>query len=282
MNILEIEKLCKNYKNFTLDNVSFTLPEGAIMGLIGENGAGKSTIINLITGAVQKNGGNIKIFGKPQENLTDEDHACIGTVLSGCGFPEEMTVGMAERVMRGMYKNWDSSAFLKYAADFQLPLKKKIRTLSTGMKMRLEIAAALSHNARLLILDEVTNGLDPAARMDVLDMLLDFIQDERRSVIISSHIVGDLEKICDYITFIHQGKIVFSENKDDLLEEYAIINIDDAQLKELDETAVIAVNKTSCTQTALVLKNKIPGTFECEKAGIEDIMVYYIKRSDKA
>lgn len=280
MNILEIEKLTKDYKKFRLDNISFILPEGAIMGLIGENGAGKTTIINLITGSVKASGGKIKIFGRDRECLSEDDFALIGTVLADCSFPEEMTVTMAEKVLSGLYKNWDRDKFFSYAEKFGLPLKKKIKTFSTGMKMRLEIAAALSHNARLLILDEVTNGLDPAARMEVLDMLLDFIQDERCSVLISSHIVGDLEKICDYITFIHRGRLVFSENKDDLLEEYAIINIDDARLKELDENAVVAVNKTSCSQTALVLKDKIPGGFECQKAGIEDIMVYYIKRSD--
>ena len=281
MNILEIEKLTKNYKKFSLDNISFTLPEGAIMGLIGENGAGKTTIINLITGAVKKSGGKIKIFGKDSEGLSEDDFARIGTVLADCSFPEEMNVSMAEKVFSGLYKNWDREKFFGYTEKFGLPLKKKIKTFSTGMKMRLEIAVALSHNARLLILDEVTNGLDPAARMDVLDMLMDFIQDERCSVLISSHIVGDLEKICDYITFINKGRLVFSENKDDLLDEYAIINIDDARINELDENAVIAVNKTSCSQTALVLKDKIPRGFECQKAGIEDIMLYYIKRSEK-
>lgn len=281
MNILEIEKLTKNYKKFSLDNISFTLPEGAIMGLIGENGAGKTTIINLITGAVKKSGGKIKIFGKDSEGLSEDDFALIGTVLADCSFPEEMNVSMAEKVFSGLYKNWDREKFFGYTEKFGLPLKKKIKTFSTGMKMRFEIAVALSHNARLLILDEVTNGLDPAARMDVLDMLLDFIQDERCSVLISSHIVGDLEKICDYITFINKGRLVFSENKDDLLDEYAIINIDDARINELDENAVIAVNKTSCSQTALVLKYKIPRGFECQKAGIEDIMLYYIKRSEK-
>lgn len=281
MNILEIEKLSKNYKNFSLDNISFTVPEGCIMGLIGENGAGKTTIINLVTGASKKSGGNIKIFGKDSENLKDHERVDIGVVLTGCGFPEEITVARAEKILSGIYENWDSKTFFDYIGKFDLPLKKKIKTLSTGMKMRFEIAAALSHDAKLLILDEVTNGLDPAARMEVLDMLLDFIQDEKRSVLISSHIVGDLEKICDYITFIHKGELVFSENKDDILEKYAIINIDDAQLKELDERAVVSVQKTSCSQTALVFKDRIPSGFESEKASIEDIMVYYVKRGDR-
>lgn len=281
MNILEIERLEKKYKNFSLENISFNIPEGSIMGLIGENGAGKSTIMNLITGAAVKDGGNIKIFGKDQEKLTYDDMAQVGTVMSGCGFPEELTADMAEKVLRGIYKTWDGDKFFGYAEKFGLPLKKKIRTFSTGMKMRFEIAAALSHGARLLLLDEVTNGLDPAARMEVLDMLLDFIQDERCSVLISSHIVGDLEKICDYITFIHDGGLVFSENKDELLEKYAVINADDGKLAELDENAVVSVRKTAVSQTALVFKDSIPREFETEKASVEDIMLYYLKRGER-
>lgn len=281
MNALEIESLTKKYKNFALDGVSFIIPEGTIMGLIGENGAGKSTIINLITGAAVKDSGKIDIYGKPSDKLTKDEKAEIGTVISGCGFPEELNAVDVNSIMKSVYRQWDSKKFFDYIERFSLYKKSRIKTYSTGMKVKLEIAIALSHNAKLLILDEVTNGLDPSARMEILDMLLDFIQDEKRAVLISSHIIGDLEKICDYITFIHKRKIVFSENKDDILDKYAVINVDGQKMKELDEKAVISVSRTSYSEKALVYRDAIPSGFETEKTSIEDIMLYYIKRSDK-
>ena len=267
MNALEIESLTKKYKNFALDGVSFIIPEGTIMGLIGENGAGKSTIINLITGAAVKDSGKIDIYGKPSDKLTKDEKAEIGTVISGCGFPEELNAVDVNSIMKSVYRQWDSKKFFDYIERFSLYKKSRIKTYSTGMKVKLEIAIALSHNAKLLILDEVTNGLDPSARMEILD--------------ISSHIIGDLEKICDYITFIHKGKIVFSENKDDILDKYAVINVDGQKMKELDEKAVISVSRTSYSEKALVYRDAIPSGFETEKTSIEDIMLYYIKRSDK-
>lgn len=281
MNALQIDNLTKHYKNFTLNNVSFNIPEGTIMGLIGENGAGKSTIINLITGAAVMDSGQISIYGKLSDKLSKDEKAEIGTVISGCGFPEELTASDVNNIMKSVYKQWDSKKFFEYIERFSLYKKSRIKTYSTGMKVKLEIAIALSHNARLLILDEVTNGLDPSARMEILDMLLDFIQDEKRAVLISSHIIGDLEKICDYITFIHKGKIVFSENKDDILDKYAVINVDGKKMKELDDKAVISVSRTNFSEKALVYREAIPLGFETEKTSIEDIMLYYIKRSDK-
>ncbi len=281
MNAVEIEKLSKKYKNFTLNNVSFNIPEGSIMGLIGENGAGKSTIINLMTGAAMKDGGNIKIYGKNSDELTKTDKSDMGVVLAGCGFPEELCVNDVNYIMKSVYNKWDSNKFFNYADNFYLDRKSKIKTFSTGMKMKLEIAIALSHEARLLVLDEVTNGLDPSARMEILDMLLEFIQAEDRAVLLSSHIIGDLEKICDYITFIHKGEIIFSENKDDLLEKYAVINADTDRIRELDEKAVIALDKKSFSSSALVYRNLIPDSFETEKTTIEDIMLYYLKRGEK-
>lgn len=281
MNAVEIERLSKRYKNFTLNNVSFNIPEGSIMGLIGENGAGKSTIINLLTGAVLKDGGNINIYGKDVQKLSKAEKSEIGVVLAGCGFPEELNINDVNRIMKSIYEKWNSKKFFEYADKYSLNRKSKIKTFSTGMKMKLEIAIALSHDAKLLILDEVTNGLDPSARMEILDMLLEFIQNEDRAVLISSHIIGDLEKICDYITFIHNGEIVFSENKDDLLERYAVINVSDKQMEELDEKAVIAFDKKSFSSKALVYKNMIPNGFETERTTIEDIMLYHLKRGEK-
>lgn len=281
MNALEIDKLTKNYRNFTLDGVSFSIPEGSIMGLIGENGAGKSTIINIITGAVHKDGGKVKIYGRDSESLTKAQRSEIGTVIAECGFPDELNLRDINSILKSVYKNWDEKKFFEYADRFSLYKKSRIKTFSTGMKMKLEIAIALSHGAKLLILDEATNGLDPSARLEILDLLMDFIQDERCSVLISSHIIGDLEKICDYITFIHNGKVIFSEEKDELLEKYAVINVDEGQLAELDISAVVAADRTSWSSKALVYRKMIPDSFETEKTNIEDIMLYYLKRSEK-
>lgn len=281
MNILEVNGLKKHYNNFDMDNVSFSLPEGTIMGLIGENGAGKSTVINMIIGAVIKDGGKIYLFGK---DTNDTDYLLrndIGIVLAGCGFPEELCAYDANKILKNIYSNWDENNFLNSLRRFNLDKKKKIKDYSTGMKMKFELAVALSHNAKLLILDEVTNGLDPMARNEILDILLDFIQDEKRSVLISSHIIGDLEKICDYITFLHKGKLIFSEEKDVLLEKYAVINVEKQKLSELDEGAVIALDKTSFSSKALVIKNMIPREFEVEKTSIEDIMLFYMKRGEE-
>ena len=281
MDAVKIEGLCKNYKEFKLDNVSFEIPEGTIMGLIGENGAGKSTVINLITGACIKDSGNIEIYGTEADKMPVKDREIIGTVFAGCGFPDEMTVNEVNGILKSIYDTWDEEKFFGYIEKFGIMKKGKIRSFSTGMRMKLEIAAAFSHGAKLLILDEATNGLDPAARMEILDMLMDFIQDERCAVLISSHIVGDLEKICDYITFIHNGRVIFSENKDELLEKYAVINVSEKQLSELDSDAVVAEDRTKWSNKALVYKSMIPEGFEKEKTTVEDIMLYYIKRSER-
>lgn len=281
MNALEIDNLTKNYKNFTLDKVSFCIPEGTIMGLIGENGAGKSTIINIVTGAVNKDGGTVKIYGRDAETLNKDEKAELGTVIAECGFPDELNLSNINSILKSVYKNWDEKKFFDYADKFSLYRKSRIKTFSTGMKMKLEIAIALSHGARLLILDEATNGLDPSARLEIMDLLMDFIQDERCSVLISSHIIGDLEKICDYITFIHSGRVIFSEGKDELLEKYAVINVNDGQLAELDKSAVVATDKTSWSSKALVYREMIPDGFETERTSVEDIMLYYLKRGEK-
>ncbi|MEA4971915.1 ABC transporter ATP-binding protein YtrB [bioreactor metagenome] len=278
MNILEVNSLKKHYNNFDLEDVSFSIPEGTIMGLIGENGAGKSTVINIIIGAVNKDEGRVAIFDKDTKNTDYTIRNDIGTVLAGCGFPEELCASDTNGILKSIYSNWNEKKFFDSLSKFSLDKKKKIKDYSTGMKMKLELAVALSHSAKLLILDEVTNGLDPMARNEILDILLDFIQDEKCGVLISSHIIGDLEKICDYITFIHEGKLVFSEEKDELLEKYAVINVDEQKLSELDEKAVVSLDKTKFSSKALVIKNMIPRDFEVEKTSIEDIMLFYMKR----
>ncbi|MCD8036653.1 MAG: ABC transporter ATP-binding protein [Clostridiales bacterium] len=281
MNALEIDRLTKRYSNFTLGEVSFCLPEGTIMGFIGENGAGKSTVINLITGAVKKDSGTIKIYGKNTEEMNKSDWEEIGTVIAECGFPSELRLQDVNSILKSIYKNWDESKFFYYTDRFSLNKKGRIKDYSSGMKMKLEIAIAFSHGAKILILDEATNGLDPSARLEILDMLMDFIQDERCAVLISSHIISDLEKICDYITFIHGGKILFSEEKDKLLEKYVVINADEKQIEELDKPAIVAMERTKWSTKAMVLKDMIPQGFETEKTNIEEIMLYHIKRGAK-
>ena len=212
-NILEIHHLSKDYGTFRLEDVSFSLPRGVIMGLIGENGAGKSTTINCILGEVQKSGGEITLFGQAQAASEKENKDRIGVVFDENHFPDLFTPKELGQVMAGVYSHWDWAAYHAFLARFSLREDQKIKDFSKGMKVKLAFAVALSHGAELLILDEATSGLDPIVRDEVLDLLLDFVQDERHGVLVSSHITSDLEKVADYITFLHQGKLVFTPGK---------------------------------------------------------------------
>lgn len=234
MNALEIKNLTKHYNGFTLDNISFSLPQGCILGLIGENGAGKSTTIRSILGSL-KYDGDIKVLGKP---ISADLKNRIGVVLDEVGFPDKLNVKDVNSIMKNMFTNWDNDAFLGYIKKFGLPDDKAFSEFSKGMKMKLGIAVALSHNAELLILDEPTSGLDPLVRDEIIDILNDFTRDDNHSILISSHIVSDLEKLCDYIAFLHKGKLMLCEEKDALLEQYVFINTSEEKLAELDENAV--------------------------------------------
>lgn len=274
MNAIEVKNITKKYKGFTLDNVSLTLEGGCIMGLIGENGAGKSTVIKTILGGVCLDSGDVKIFGKKVSADLKQD---IGVVLDEVGIPTEFTVQEVERVMRSTYANWSEDIFFDYVEQFGLPLKKKFRTFSKGMKMKLGMAIALSHNAKLLILDEPTSGLDPVVREEIIDILNEFTRDESHSVLISSHIVSDLEKICDYIAFMHKGKLMLCEEKDRLLEQYGLMNTTEAILKELDSSAVISKKVGKWGVEALVDREKIPHTFDVTPISIEELFVFMVK-----
>lgn len=275
---LVVKNLTKKYKDFTLDNINFTLPSGCIMGFIGENGAGKSTTIKLILDLIKKDGGNISIMGTSLSHNKVQMREHIGVVMDESSFHDTLNLKDINLIMKNSYTTWNEDAFKKYSNIFSLPAKKMVKDYSRGMKMKLSIACALSHDSKLLILDEATSGLDPIIRDEILDVFLEFIQDETHSIFISSHIISDLEKICDYITFIHKGHIVFSEAKDDLYEKYAIVHCTNEEYEKLNKSNnIIGCRKNQFGVDALVLKNILKPGMTVDNAGIEDIMLYIVK-----
>lgn len=276
--ILKIKSLSKSLNDFYLGPIDLSIKRGSILGYIGENGAGKSTTIKLILGDMKKDSGQIYIFGKKIEDLTEDEKKKIAFVFEDFFFPQEMNVKEVEKFHSMYYGNyWEKEKFDKLVKRFNLPEKKKISTFSRGMKMKLSLILALSHKAELLILDEATSGLDPIARDDILDILLEFIQDENNSIMISSHILSDLEKIADEIAFIHRGKLIFVESKDILEEEYGIVSLSKEEFESLDKNAIISVRDYKFGKECLVKKQLLPESLEVENASIEEIMVYMIK-----
>ena len=276
---LTVSGLTKTYQDFVLDRVSFSVPSGSIVGLIGENGAGKSTTINAALGLIQKEAGHVSILGR--EGLDSGTKEEIGVVFDGSNYPEILSPRRLNVVMKNIYRSWDETAYFRLLKRFSLPLDKRIKQFSKGMKMKLAISAAFSHHSRLLILDEATSGLDPVIRDDILDMLLDFVQDEDHSILVSSHITSDLEKIADYIVFIHEGRVVFSKPKDELIEQYGIIKCGAAQLGALEKTDVIAYRKMDYEWQVLVadrdrIQKKYPKAMVVP-ATIDEIMLLYVK-----
>ena len=271
MNAIEITNLTKNYKGFKLDNISLTLPSGCIMGVIGENGAGKSTTIRSILGMVKPDSGEIKIMGQKMDAALKND---VGVVLDEVGLPNIVNVNDVNKMMKNFFKNWDEKQFFSYMDSFSLPRNKKFGDFSKGMKMKLGIAIALSHNAKLLILDEPTSGLDPLVRDEIIDILNDFTRDDNHSILISSHIVSDLEKICDYIAFIHNGKLMLCEEKDMLLEKFRFINVTEQQLSELDRSAIKGTKVGKFGVEAIAEAEKIPLGFSSVPVTIEDLFVF--------
>lgn len=276
---LIISGLTKTYKDFMLNGVSFSVPCGSIVGLIGENGAGKSTTINAVLGLIQKEAGSICVLGKEQPD--NEIKEQIGVVFDGNNYPEIFSTRKLNRIMKDIYHSWEEHTFLNLLKKFFLPADKPIKQFSKGMKMKLAIAVALSHNSKLLILDEATSGLDPVIRDDILDILLDFAQDETHSILISSHITTDLEKIADYIVFIHEGQVVFSKLKDELIEQYGIIKCGAAQFEALDKSDIIVYRKMDYEWQVLVadrvaMKKKYPKAL-IDSASIDEIMLLYVK-----
>ncbi len=278
MNAIEVNGVTKAYPDFTLDNVSFTLPTGTIMGLVGENGAGKSTTIKLIMDAIQPDSGSISVFGKSNSGKEFiQMKQDIGIALDEAYFPEVLNAKDLNKIMKATYSKWDQAVYESYLQRFHLPEEKQIKEYSRGMKMKLAIAVALSHHPKLLILDEATSGLDPMVRDEILDVFNDFTRDENHSILLSSHIISDLEKICDYITFLHKGKLVLCEEKDVLLDNYAIVKLPGDEIQNLPEDAVIRKKKVVYGYDALILKDRVSSVFQQERITLEDIILFLAK-----
>lgn len=282
-NILEIKSLRKEYDGFTLKDVSFQLPYGFIMGLIGPNGAGKTTTIKLIMNLLKRNGGEIKIFGKDNIENEMEVKSRIGFVYDTPNFYEHLTLKQMKSIISPFYKTWDDAMFHKYIAEFDLPLNKRIKALSRGMRMKYALAIALSHNADLIIMDEPTSGLDPVFRRELLGILAGLIEDERKSILFSTHVTSDLEKIADYITFIYKGELIFSYCKDEVFENYALVKGGKELLNEESREFFTGIHVHNFGFEALTsniqeARRKFRNDTVIEKATLEDIMFFTGKR----
>lgn len=277
-NIL-VQNLCKQFEDFSLDNVSFKVPKGRIVGFIGENGAGKSTTINLILNELSKDSGQIQVFGVDHTIPTVKEN--IGVVFDECNFHDVFTAADIEKILKEVYKTWDSNLFSQYLKKFKIPTKKTIGTFSKGMKMKLSIICAMAHRPKLLILDEATTGLDPVVRDEVLDLFLEFIQDEDCSIFFSSHITSDIQKIADYVILIHQGKIIFEEQKDNLVYNYGVAKCGKEKFAQLSPDDYIIHRTTNMSEECLVhdkeaFKRKYKNII-VDNATLEDIMLFYVK-----
>ncbi len=255
---LKIENLCKTYpkSDFQLKNVSFNIPSGAIMGFVGRNGAGKSTTVNTMLNIIFRDSGDVLFFGESMTDKSPSVREDIGVVFDAMNFSGELTAHKLEKVLAGIYKNWDTHKYSEYLARFDVPPNNKIKTFSRGMTMKLSLSVALSHSAKLLILDEATAGLDPVVREEILDVFLEFVEDENHSILISSHISSDIEKIADYITFIDGGCIILTEKKDVLLYEYGIARMKQVDFTALEKGEYIAWRKRGLHIEALVRDKK--------------------------
>lgn len=286
-NILEVSDLGKKYRDFSLKNISFNLKRGYIMGFIGPNGAGKSTTIRLIMNLIKRNSGNIKVFGLDNIKNEKEVKQKIGFVYDENYFYEDLNLIEMKDMIAPFYRDWDEKTFRKYFSDFDLPKRRKIKELSKGMKMKYSLALALSHGAELIIMDEPTSGLDPVFRSEMLEILCSVLQDENKSIFFSTHITSDLEKVADYITFINKGEIVFSEQKDDILQNYSIVKGKKKLLSSDNRKKFVSINENAfgfeaLTNNTLDIKKLFGSDVLIEKASLEDIMVYTVRGGENA
>ena len=279
MNAIELSHVTKHFPGFTLQDLSLTVPSGTICGLVGENGAGKSTTIRLLMGALRPDSGTCTVLeadsAAPEFLSLKED---IGVVLDEAYFPESLNALQVGGVMAKTYRRWDGKQYQNYLTRFGLPEKKPFKDFSRGMKMKLAIAVALSHSPRLLVLDEATAGLDPIVRDEVLEIFNEFTREEDHSILISSHILSDLEKLCDYIAFLHQGRLLFCDEKDRLLEEYGIFVGTADQVNSLQDGAVVARENSSFGGVRCLVKRAlVPAGWALERPTVEDIVLFLVK-----
>jgi len=280
-NALEIRDLCKNYKDFSLDHINLTLPNGCIMGLVGENGAGKSTTVRLILDMISRDGGSVRILGKDNKengNLIREE---VGVVPDEVGIPGCLTARQTGKIMAGTYRNWNKEVYEGYLDKLDIPKDKAFGKFSKGTRMKLGIAIALSHAPKLLILDEATSGLDPVVRDEIIEMFGEFTRQEDHAVLISSHIISDLEKICDYMAFLHQGRLLMCEEKDRLKERYGILRCSAEQLAKLDGAAVIGKRESAYGVEAVVKKDALPAGMETGPVDLEELFILMVKGKGK-
>lgn len=279
--ILEIKDLSKRFPGFSLDHLSLTLPKGTIMGLIGENGAGKTTTIQLILHAFEKDGGEIRVFGKDHIRCEREIKQAIGIVQDTCNLPSMFSTRDIEQVMRRIYTDWDSHRYRELIDQFRLPPIQPVSAFSRGMKAKLNFAIALAHGARLLILDEATSNLDPVMRADILDLLLDFMQNEENGVLFSSHITGDLAKIADNIAFLHQGKLLLCKPKDELIDRWGLLHCGERLFRQMAPGDMLAWCRQDYEYQILVADREAVsgkyGSCGMDPASLDDIMRLYIR-----
>ncbi|MEJ9280779.1 ABC transporter ATP-binding protein [Ureibacillus thermosphaericus] len=274
---IEVVNLRKTFPQFQLVDVSFQLPTGTIMGFVGENGAGKTTTIKCLLNLLQKDRGEVKLLGLDYVEHDTAIKEQIGVVFDDLYVPETLNATQINHILEKIFSNWDEAYYVELLKRFKIPIKKPIKQLSRGMRMKLSIAMALAHHPKLLILDEPTSGLDPIVRDEILDLFMEFMQDEDNSILFSTHITSDLEKIADYITFIHEGEIVFSKNKDELLYDYGIWKGTVEQSKELPEHAKVRMRKNAFGIEILVNRKEVNNAFHLDKPSIEDIMLFFVK-----
>ncbi|WP_253687546.1 MULTISPECIES: ABC transporter ATP-binding protein [unclassified Treponema] len=279
--ILNIKNLNKDYKTFSIKNINLQIPKGTVMGFIGANGAGKTTTIKLIMQLIKKDSGQIEIFGQPAEKNFNAIKQDIGFVYDEPCFYEQLKIRDMTKIIAPFYGSWDWEVYKNYLSQFKLDENQKIMQLSKGMKTKYSLAVALSHHARLIIMDEPSSGLDPIIRRELLDIFYDVISDGKSSIFFSTHITSDLERIADYITFIKNGEIVFSKRKDDVFSEYSLVKGGLDELKDGIENKLIGIRKTGVGFEALTKeKQGLPSSLIMEKPSLEDIMFFYEKASN--
>lgn len=281
-NAIEIKNLTKKYDGFLLDKVSFNVPKGSIMGFIGQNGAGKTTTINSLLNIINWDGGEIRILGQEMPDHEYEVKKQISAIFDMLPFNDDLSAKQLNRIMRGIWKEWDSERFSKYLDRFQLPYKKKFGEFSKGMKMKLQIAAGLSHNSKLLIMDEATTGLDPVVRNEILDIFLEYLQDENNSILMSSHITSDLEKVADMVTFIDRGRILLTGIKDEILENHGVVKCSKKDFKDFEREDYISARLTDFGAEIMVsdrrgIEKKYSGAV-IDKTTLEEIMLFYVNK----